>query len=125
MLWESALGLLRKDETAVRDHVVLALRALVRGGVESVLSQLGRETRGPSVVSASDGAVEDLDLHHESLSPGMRPPTTGVDSRGMEHAVALVVTDDLRRSRLTFRARGAAMVLRVQPRKEVGYRRQS
>jgi len=63
VLWESALGLLRKDETAVRDHVVLALRALDRLRVVAPVLQLSRETRGSFVIAASDGAIEDLDAH--------------------------------------------------------------
>jgi hypothetical protein len=63
VLWESALGLLREDETAVRDHVVLALRALDRLRVVAPVLQLSRETRGSFVIAASDGAIEDLDAH--------------------------------------------------------------
>jgi hypothetical protein len=34
--------------------------------VSGALVQLGRETRGPAVITVSDGAVEDLDCHgHE------------------------------------------------------------
>jgi hypothetical protein len=33
--------------------------------------QLGRETRGPIVVPASDGAIEDLDLHRESVADAL------------------------------------------------------
>jgi hypothetical protein len=56
-------ALLREDELAVRDHVELALLArldlrAVRGPVD-----LGRETRGPFVVPASDGAVENAHVH--------------------------------------------------------------
>lgn len=57
------LPLLREDRLAVDDDVVLALLALAGGGVDTVLQQLGRETRGPPVIAASDGAVEDLDAH--------------------------------------------------------------
>jgi len=59
--------LLREEELAVGNHVVLALRALACGRVESLLPELGRETRGPFVVAASDRAVEDLDGHLEIL----------------------------------------------------------
>jgi hypothetical protein len=62
--------LLGEDELAVGDDVVLALGSLDRGGVEAVVSQLGRETRGPFVVPASDGAVEDLDGHGGSVAAG-------------------------------------------------------
>jgi hypothetical protein len=31
--------------------------------VSGALVQLGRETRGPTVIAVSDGAVEDVDLH--------------------------------------------------------------
>ena len=63
MLREAALLLLRENEPAVGDHVVLALRSFERLGVEALLLQLSRETRGSYVVTASDGAVEDLDAH--------------------------------------------------------------
>ena len=71
MLGEASLLLLREDEPPVGDHVVLALLALERLGVEALLLQLSRETRGSFVVAASDGAVEDLDAHgaDRSLSP--------------------------------------------------------
>ena len=36
--------------------------------VEPLLGQLGRETRGPAVVAASDGAIEDLDTHRPGES---------------------------------------------------------
>jgi hypothetical protein len=55
--------LLREDRLAVDDDVVLALGTLAGGRVVAVFLQLGRETRGPCVVPASDGAVEDLDGH--------------------------------------------------------------
>jgi hypothetical protein len=63
VLWEASLGLLREDEPPVRDHIVLALRALERFRIVALLRQLSRETRGSFVVAASDGAVEDLDAH--------------------------------------------------------------
>ena len=63
MLREAALLLLRENEPAAGDDVVLALRSFERLGVEALLLQLSRETRGSYVVTASDGAVEDLDAH--------------------------------------------------------------
>ena len=63
MLREPPLVLLREDDAAVGDDVELAVLALLVLGFEAGLPQLGRETRGPSVVAASDGAVEDLDAH--------------------------------------------------------------
>ena len=63
ILREAPLVLLREDELPVGDDVVLALRPLERDGVVTCVRQHGRETRGPSVVAASDGAVEDLDAH--------------------------------------------------------------
>ena len=33
-----------------------------------MLRELGRETRGPAVVAASDGAIQDLDAHRGSLA---------------------------------------------------------
>ena len=63
VLRKAPLVLLREDERPVGDDVVLALRPLERDGVVTCLRQHGRETRGPTVVAASDGAVEDLDAH--------------------------------------------------------------
>jgi hypothetical protein len=68
VLRESTLPFLREDERPVVEHVELALATLGNRGVEAALPQLGRETRGPSVVPASDGAVVDLDAHAHSLA---------------------------------------------------------
>ena len=63
-LGEATLALLREDHAAVGDDVELALRAGDDlGHVLGLGVELGRETRGPSVVPRSDGAVVDLDLH--------------------------------------------------------------
>ena len=65
MLGEPTLVLLREDELAVSEYVVLALGALFDLGlVLGLVVQLGRETRGPCVVAVSDGAVLDQDLSH-------------------------------------------------------------
>jgi hypothetical protein len=56
--------LLRVDQRAVREHVVLALRALLRRSLVPRFVQLGRETRSPRVVAVSDGAVLDQDARH-------------------------------------------------------------
>ena len=70
MLREAALLLLREDELAVREHVVLALGALFDlGFVLGLVVQLGRETRGPCVVAVSDGAVLDHDFRHAENLP--------------------------------------------------------
>ena len=71
MLGETALLFLREDEPPVRDHVVLALGALERLGIEALLPQLSRETRGSFVVPASDRAVEDLDAHAPHRNHGI------------------------------------------------------
>jgi hypothetical protein len=68
LLGEAPLALLGEDELAVGDHVELAVRALVRGRVDALSLEPGRETRGPSVVAPSDGAVVNLDRHAPSLS---------------------------------------------------------
>jgi AcrR family transcriptional regulator len=57
------LLLLREDERPVLQDVELARAAFPGGGVDSMLRELGRETRGPAVVAASDGAIQDLDAH--------------------------------------------------------------
>ena len=67
VLREAAFLLFREDQFPVGDDVELTL--LARDGlglVSGALVQLGRETRGPAVITVSDGAVEDLDRHgHE------------------------------------------------------------
>ena len=65
VLRDPTLPLLREDELTVREHVVLAFRALFDLGlVLGLVVQLGRETRGPCVVAVSDGAVLDQNLRH-------------------------------------------------------------
>ena len=65
MLGEPAFLLLREDQLTVREHVVLAFRALFDLGLVLRLGvQLGRETRGPRVVAVSDGAVLDENARH-------------------------------------------------------------
>jgi hypothetical protein len=61
------LLLLREHDLAVADDVELALAAGPDRCVVSLLVQLGRETRGPSVVAASDRAIQDLDAHAGSV----------------------------------------------------------
>jgi hypothetical protein len=55
---------LREHEVAVCQHVELSRAPCRDRRVEPLLGELGRETRGPAVVAASDGAIEDLDTHH-------------------------------------------------------------
>ena len=71
VLREPALALLREDRLAADDDVELARRTgLDRGAALRLRVDLGRETRGPAVVAASDGAVEDEDVAHAaSLQP--------------------------------------------------------
>jgi hypothetical protein len=65
VLREAALALLREDQRVAVQHVELTLRTFDGGGGAARLrGDLGRETRGPFVVPASDGAVEDADLAH-------------------------------------------------------------
>jgi hypothetical protein len=73
LLGEASFRLLREDEVAVGENVELTLRALDDTGVDPAVLQRGRETRGPTVVTPSDGAVEDLDAHAESLLIEPRP----------------------------------------------------
>jgi len=72
VLREAALALLREDQRVAVQHVELALRSFDGGrGTARLRGDLGRETRGPFVVPASDGAVEDADLAHTaSLAAG-------------------------------------------------------
>ncbi|MGH3050676.1 MAG: hypothetical protein ACRDLK_11000, partial [Gaiellaceae bacterium] len=64
--------LLREDELAVCEHVELRGLALGDLGAVPGAGQLGRETRGPSVVAASDRAVEDADVRHAGDSSLLR-----------------------------------------------------
>ena len=61
----AAGALLGEDDLAVADDVELGLLAADRRRVDASVPELGRETRGPSVVPVSDGAVEDLDAHRK------------------------------------------------------------
>jgi len=63
VLGEAPLLLLREDQPLVGAHVELALLAFDRLGFETLAIQLGRETRGPFVVTVSDRAVENCDAH--------------------------------------------------------------
>jgi hypothetical protein len=82
-LGEAFLGLLREEQHVARVHVELALLAGDRcRGASRLCRYLGRETRGPSVVTASDGAEENADVAHPVSVPngmwagvgGVRPP---------------------------------------------------
>ena len=65
MLREAAVLLLRKDQLPLREHVELALSALLDLGLVLRLGvQLGCETRGPGVVAVSDGAVLNENAGH-------------------------------------------------------------
>jgi hypothetical protein len=69
VLGKSSLALLREEELPVGEHIELTLCALDRACRDSrPLDDLGRETRGPAVVAASDGAVVDLDGHRLKAS---------------------------------------------------------
>jgi hypothetical protein len=59
--------LLREDDVAVGDDIELGLGAFEGGRFEAAPLKLGRETRGPFVVPASDRAVEDFDGHAERI----------------------------------------------------------
>jgi hypothetical protein len=82
-LGEAALALLREEKLAISQDVELAPRALGDRGADALVVQDGRETRGPTVVAASDGAVVDLDGHNRSL-PGQAGCGTR-DDRGVVH----------------------------------------
>jgi len=71
-LREPADLLLREDGAAVGDDVELALLARDDLGRVPASVELGRETRGPLVVAASDGAEEDAHVRHARDSS--RPP---------------------------------------------------
>jgi hypothetical protein len=70
VLGEATLLLLREDQLAVSEDVVLALGALF--DLRLVLRlrvDLGRETRGPCVIGVSDRAVLDQNLRHGENLP--------------------------------------------------------
>ena len=72
MLGKPTLALLGEHELAVDEHVELRLRPLDDLGLSGrARVDLGRETRGPAVIPASDGAVVDFNAHVENL-PGRR-----------------------------------------------------
>ena len=78
---EAAHVLFREQQPTVGDDVELAL--LTRhclAGVFARRGDRGRETRGPCVVPASDGAVEDLDPHRTKATP--RGPGSGAAAAG-------------------------------------------
>jgi hypothetical protein len=61
--------LLGEDQLAVGNDIELALLAGDRLGlVRRPLVELGRETRGPVVIAVSDGAVENVDARHSTMS---------------------------------------------------------
>jgi len=67
LLGKATFALLREEELPVAQDVELALRTLGDRGGDALVVQDGRETRGPAVIAASDGAVLDLDGHVRSL----------------------------------------------------------
>ena len=71
MLGEPPRLLLREQEPPVRADIELAVLPGRDRRVEAGSLQLGRETRGPLVVAASDGAVEDLDAHAADRTRGL------------------------------------------------------
>ena len=68
---------LREDEPPVADDVELARLAFADRRVVALLRQLGRETRGPSVVPVSDRAIQDLDAHPAERTCSV-PPERGI-----------------------------------------------
>jgi hypothetical protein len=60
---EAAGLMLGINEPPVGANVELALAARDRLGIETLSTQLGRETRGPCVIDVSGRAVVDLDAH--------------------------------------------------------------
>jgi hypothetical protein len=73
VLRPAAHRLLREDELAVGVDVELGLRSLADRRVDPAVLQLGCETRGPFVITASDGAVQDLDSHAEIVFTRLVP----------------------------------------------------
>jgi len=67
--------LLREDHGAVDDDVELTLGAgLDDGRVRRRAVDLGRETRGPLVIAASDGAVDNVHGAHRLGGKLAAPP---------------------------------------------------
>src|ERR1051326_8126979 len=102
------LLLLREDRRAVADDVELAPGGLARRRVEALASQLGRETRGPSVVTASDGAVENLDGHRGRVADGRRPAQTEGAPRTTGRSVSVARVSTYSRIVARLRAVGRA-----------------
>jgi len=103
VLREAALALLREHELAVPEDVELAVLALERLHVEAEsVDQLGRETRSPSVVAVSDGAVVDLDAHGGKCTARrtVRSCAGGVRSGCDDHRAAQLAQHQLEQERL-------------------------
>ena len=77
---KAAFALLREQQPTVGDDVELALLTRYCLAVPTRRGDRGRETRGPCVVPASDGAVEDLDPHRTKATP--RGPGSGAAAAG-------------------------------------------
>jgi copper chaperone CopZ len=96
VLRKPAGALLGEEQLPVGEHVELGAcsGSGVRGDVE-LRGDLGRETRGPCVVAASGGAVEDLDAHGKIVSAGRVAAVPEaivfeVEQAGCESCAALV-----------------------------------
>jgi AcrR family transcriptional regulator len=96
--------LLGEDEGPVAQDVELARASRPDGGVESVLRELGRETRGPAVVAASDGAIQNLDAHRGSLADAQDAAqllsTRGEADQSVPASVAAVSAEPVARQRI-------------------------
>src|SRR6266852_4213981 len=111
VLREAALALLREDQRVSVEHVELALRPFDGGrGTARLRGDLGRETRGPFVVPASDGAVQDADLAHGASLTAAEVLTPPRAERGGRRAAHPATTCDLGSRGLVCRGADASHV---------------
>src|ERR1051326_6903801 len=102
------LLLLREDRRAVADELETAPSALAPRRRVAHAPQRGRETRGPSVVTASDGAVENLDGHRGRVADGRRPAQTEGAPRTTGRSVSVARVSTYSRIVARLRAVGRA-----------------
>jgi hypothetical protein len=89
---KASFGVLRVDELTVADDVELPPSARRRGRLHSSVVQHGRDTRGPRLVAASGGAVEDLDSQAVSV-PAAREPKCSSGRSARRPMLAGLVSD--------------------------------
>jgi len=102
--------LLREDESSVCEDVELRALPGLRRGIDPLRAKLGRDTRGPLVVAASDGAIADLDGHPAKTTPSLESPDAARRAAADDRGVSL------------FRSPGSREIKPYSPRPVVGTR---